>query len=114
MNDQAADREGPAEDGPAFSCDCGHVMQWHHEERGCQYHGNGPSRCRCLRDIDTAILASPQFARIIAEAKAEAWDEGRAAQAARALRVKCSLVPVAKLRNPYRAALAAPETEGLT
>ena len=42
----------------ALACLCGHGFDWHHEERGCQYHGNGPSRCRCLRDAATAVHAT--------------------------------------------------------
>lgn len=38
-----------------LDCGCGHEIEWHHEERGCQYLGNGERRCPCLRDAHTAV-----------------------------------------------------------
>ena len=38
-----------------LDCLCGHEIDWHHEERGCLYLGNGERRCRCLRDAHTAV-----------------------------------------------------------
>lgn len=29
---------------------CGHRAIWHHDERGCQYHGNGQYRCALSPD----------------------------------------------------------------
>ena len=41
---------------------CQHRAIWHHDERGCQYHGNGSHRCPCRRTSDQVV------ARIVYEA----------------------------------------------
>lgn len=36
---------------------CAHGIRWHHDERGCGYHGFAPkSRCRCSLTLDEAVL----------------------------------------------------------
>lgn len=35
--------------------DCGHRAIWHHDERGCMYHGNGRDRCPCAIDSDAVV-----------------------------------------------------------
>lgn len=34
---------------------CGHRAIWHHDERGCQYHGNGQYRCACRLTSDAVV-----------------------------------------------------------
>lgn len=34
---------------------CGHRAIWHHDERGCEYHGNGQYRCACLLTSDAVV-----------------------------------------------------------
>jgi hypothetical protein len=36
-------------------CDCGHRVMWHHDERGCGFHGYSNARCECYRDSDAAV-----------------------------------------------------------
>jgi hypothetical protein len=52
------------ETGTVSSCIiCGHRATWHHDERGCMYHGDSPDRrCACRRTSDQVV------ARIIHEA----------------------------------------------
>lgn len=45
---------------------CDHSVKWHHDTRGCGYHGHGPDRCPCLLTFDEAL------AQVQAEAKARA------------------------------------------
>jgi hypothetical protein len=38
--------------------ECGHlVLNWHHDERGCVWHGVGPSACPCGLSTAQALLA---------------------------------------------------------
>lgn len=36
-------------------CPCGHSAQWHHETRGCGYHGFGAHRCDCTHSADGVV-----------------------------------------------------------
>ncbi len=51
---------------PSACHSCGHRAIWHHDERGCQYHGNGPSRCPCRRDSDQVVARAIHEAMIAA------------------------------------------------
>lgn len=54
---------GIEEKGSPSACPtCDHRAKWHHDERGCEYHGNGPFRCTCRRSSDQVV------ARIVADA----------------------------------------------
>ena len=49
---------------------CTHRAIWHHDERGCQYHGNSPeNRCVCRRNSDQVV------SRIVYEAMHKASDQ---------------------------------------
>lgn len=34
---------------------CEHRVIWHHDERGCDYHGAGPFRCPCRRTSEQVV-----------------------------------------------------------
>ncbi|UUW88372.1 hypothetical protein [Pimelobacter simplex] len=39
-------------------CQCGHEPQWHHETRGCGYHGfSEDGRCKCQLTSNEAVTA---------------------------------------------------------
>jgi hypothetical protein len=64
----------------AVGC-CEHSIRWHHEERGCGYHGYAPEhRCPCLLTYDEAVvhlLATTRQAAadaVLAEARAMCCD----------------------------------------
>ena len=57
MAERAAEK-----DAPSACLTCEHRAIWHHDERGCQYNGNGPFRCTCRRTSDQVV------ARIVADA----------------------------------------------
>jgi hypothetical protein len=48
---------------------CEHGLQWHHETRGCGYHGFSTTRCPCLLPFDEAL------AEVKSEARREALEE---------------------------------------
>ena len=53
---------------------CEHSLRWHHEERGCGYHGFAPEhRCPCLLTFDEALAADR--ARVRAETLAEVREQ---------------------------------------
>lgn len=51
--------EHPAEDARDVRLSepcCEHAVKWHHETRGCGYHGHAPEdRCPCLLTVDEAL-----------------------------------------------------------
>ena len=52
---------------------CGHSLRWHHETRGCGYHGFGPSRCACVLTFEEAL--AEHDAAVAAKALREMRDE---------------------------------------
>ncbi len=58
-------------------CACGHSVGWHHDSRGCGYHGFGEHRCACNMTCDEAVEA------IVARHRAEAAREARSTESAR-------------------------------
>ena len=62
MGEDESEFDGNPSPSVSASFMCGHRAVWHHDERGCQYHGNGPDRCACRRTSDQVI------ARLIYEA----------------------------------------------
>jgi hypothetical protein len=66
----SADRTAEYDGNPSASVSacymCGHRAIWHHDDRGCQYHGNGQNRCACRRSSDQVV------ARLIHDAIAAA------------------------------------------
>lgn len=51
------------------ACLCGHRAEWHHDVRGCDYHGAGPHKCPCERSCEAVIES------IVAERLAERMSE---------------------------------------
>lgn len=49
------------------ACPCGHAVWWHHETRGCGYHGYAP-RDRCL----CRLMVHEALEQVVNAAKAEA------------------------------------------
>lgn len=45
---------------------CEHELKWHHESRGCGYHGYGSDRCPCLNTFDEALEAHDRSVRAAA------------------------------------------------
>ena len=64
---------------------CSHRAIWHHDERGCQYHGNGESGCPCALDSDQTVerIIAARLDRV--RAVAEQWDTGCAREVLAAL-----------------------------
>lgn len=55
----------------AVACGCGHGVSWHHDTRGCGYHGYSTEhRCPCLLLPDGVVCS------IVREHTERAWDEG--------------------------------------
>lgn len=54
MTDHLTDDEREANP-QAARCDCGHRAKWHHDQRGCEFHGVGPRRCPCALTSDEAV-----------------------------------------------------------
>lgn len=46
-----------AEETTRQTCPCGHRPTWHHDERGCGYHGHGPHACPCALSSDDVVDA---------------------------------------------------------
>lgn len=46
---------GSREEAGALCPQCNHRAIWHHDERGCQYHGSGESGCPCALDSDQTV-----------------------------------------------------------
>lgn len=114
----------------ALCRDCNHRAIWHHDERGCQFHGNGPNRCYCASSSDAVVsrliahnligyaererpsikvdLTNDESRWLldaaVTEAGARAWDEGYAINAPRP---DTNPTP-----NPYRDHLTRPVTSG--
>lgn len=74
---------------------CGHSLRWHHETRGCGYHGFGPSRCACVLTFEEALAEHD------AAVAAKAWSEAVAAAAWAMDRGPDPLRYVAET-NPYK------------
>lgn len=66
----SADCVPPEKDAISACPVCEHRAIWHHDERGCQYHGNSAlGRCPCRRNSDQIV------AQIISRAMHKAADE---------------------------------------
>lgn len=52
-------------------CTCGHDIAWHHEARGCGYHGFSSDRCPCLLTAETSLLD------LITRIRTSAYEAGR-------------------------------------
>ena len=50
---------------PDAVCECSHRVTWHHDTRGCEYHGTGPNRCLCALSSDASVerLITTRLAR---------------------------------------------------
>lgn len=63
-----SEQVGAQERGAISACViCGHRAVWHHDQRGCEYHGSAEGRrCQCRRTSDQVV------ARIVYEAMTKA------------------------------------------
>ena len=81
MSEHSAEKDAPA-------CACGHGVAWHHDTRGCGYHGYSPEhRCPCPLRGD----------EVVTELLAQAWEEGHLGLCRRH-----GVMPFEACRNPYR------------
>lgn len=55
MSAEHLDEQEDIEQRGALCLDCHHRVIWHHDERGCQYHGNGRDRCPCAISSDAVV-----------------------------------------------------------